>query len=480
MTLSRPPDRKEVSAFLAQLREQRERLLSLVRGSEGGEELAQAIDDIGEQLLVADEELRVQTESLSQSHRHFDRLVTAYEELFADAPIAYIQTDADGLVLRLNRAAAVLLQENAVGERSRHLPSLFRSTDRAPVRDMLSRLRAAAAGTTFAAGPPEPLEVAVVRPDGTEVPVILAARRSRGAGAGRVTFHWELQEQSFKPVASQRPVPVFHLTDTQEPVFRAMAQAAVDLARQPSSVEMLPQIVIRARDAVRAADEVSVSLVRGRGRLETPATTGELAAACDRLQYDLREGPCVGAIDDSAPISVSDMASEVRWPRLAPQAAALGVGSLLAVPLIASRGTVGALNFYARRPQAFEPEDELIGQTYATHAGIALAHAELEDNLRTGLATREEIGRAVGILMERHRVTASAAFDMLVVASQQSHRKLRDIAAWMTETGEDPAVLVNRQMRPPPERAVESLGAVTQARSAPSAAGPRSARGRRP
>ena len=65
-------------------------------------------------------------------------------------------------------------------------------------------------------------------------------------------------------------------------------------------------------------------------------------------------------------------------------------------------------------------------------------YADLEANLRIGLETRELVGRAVGILMERHRVTAQLAFDMLVTASQESHRKLRDIAAQVTETGEDP------------------------------------------
>jgi GAF domain-containing protein len=141
------------------------------------------------------------------------------------------------------------------------------------------------------------------------------------------------------------------------------------------------------------------------------------------------------------------MAREQRWPRFARRAAGLGVGSLLAVPLTTPRGTIGALNLYAARPGAFDDDDELTAVAYATHAAIALANAELESNLRTGLATREEIGRAVGILMERHRITASAAFDMLVVASQHSHRKLRDVAAWMNETGEDLAALI-RAKRP--------------------------------
>jgi AmiR/NasT family two-component response regulator len=68
-------------------------------------------------------------------------------------------------------------------------------------------------------------------------------------------------------------------------------------------------------------------------------------------------------------------------------------------------------------------------------------HAELEANLRLGLASREEVGRAVGILMERHRLTSAAAFDRLVETSQRTHRKVRDVARWVNDTGEDPEAM---------------------------------------
>jgi hypothetical protein len=110
--------------------------------------------------------------------------------------------------------------------------------------------------------------------------------------------------------------------------------------------------------------------------------------------------------------------------------------------LTGPRGPLGALVHYVTETEAFDEEAEAIASAFGAHAGIALTHADLEGNLRTGLRTREEIGRAVGILMERHRVTVGAAFDMLVVASQYSHRKLREVAAWMAETGEVPTALI--------------------------------------
>jgi GAF domain-containing protein len=167
-----------------------------------------------------------------------------------------------------------------------------------------------------------------------------------------------------------------------------------------------------------------------------------MAARCDQLQYVLNEGPClyaINAINDTTPVLVRNVATDERWPEFGPRAAELGVGSMLALPLAAARGTLGALNLYAREVDAFDGEDELIGRAYATHAAIALAHIELENNLRIGLATRQEIGQAVGILMERHRINATSAFDLLVQASQQAHAKLRDVAARLVETGEDPS-----------------------------------------
>ena len=72
----------------------------------------------------------------------------------------------------------------------------------------------------------------------------------------------------------------------------------------------------------------------------------------------------------------------------------------------------------------------------AAHAAVAMKAERVESNLRTALASRDVIGQAKGILMERYKIDQMRAFDMLVVASQQSHRKLRDIADELAATGE--------------------------------------------
>jgi AmiR/NasT family two-component response regulator len=61
-----------------------------------------------------------------------------------------------------------------------------------------------------------------------------------------------------------------------------------------------------------------------------------------------------------------------------------------------------------------------------------------EAALHRGRSTRDVIGQAKGILMERQHLSAGDAFDLLRRVSQQLNRKLTDIAQHLAETGEIP------------------------------------------
>jgi PAS domain-containing protein len=432
--------------LVSALQEHRDRMMSLARNGSpvALEELAQAVDDIGEHLLVADEELRVQHEHLLQSTNRLDLLVAAHEELFANAPVAYVQTDADGIIVRVNHAARRLLRLPPQPRRSHALVSMVENVYRPAVRTLINELRLEA-DLRETSRPPQPVEAHLVRSGGPSVPVLFTGRRSSDGGSGRPLLHWEIQERSLpavsQPAAGATPRVGSTLRPGDVPAVRALADAAVDLAQQDSPSLALQHVVAHAR-SVPGCDEAGITLVRPRGHVDSPVTTGELAAACDQLQYDLGEGPCLQAVALQQTVRANQLASDPRWPNFGPKAAELGIGSMLAVPLAVFRGTTGALNLYASAEDAFDRDSELIAEAFASHAAIALAHAELEANLRVGLTTREEIGRAVGILMERHRVNATAAFDMLVYASQRAHRKLRDLAVWVNMTGEDPSLFI--------------------------------------
>jgi GAF domain-containing protein len=119
------------------------------------------------------------------------------------------------------------------------------------------------------------------------------------------------------------------------------------------------------------------------------------------VQYETGEGPCLDAARHQETVRSDDLRTDTRWPRFARQAAALGVRSMLSFQLFAGGDSFGALNLYAADPAAFGPDSEKTGLLLASHAALAMAAARTEAGLLTALDSREMIGQAKGILMER-------------------------------------------------------------------------------
>ncbi|WP_434995148.1 ANTAR domain-containing protein [Arthrobacter sp. Ld5] len=79
-----------------------------------------------------------------------------------------------------------------------------------------------------------------------------------------------------------------------------------------------------------------------------------------------------------------------------------------------------------------------IGLLVASHASVAFAEAEKNRQLREAVNSRDVIGQAKGILMERHKITGEQAFIVLSMASQRNHLKLRNVADHLISSGELP------------------------------------------
>jgi AmiR/NasT family two-component response regulator len=97
---------------------------------------------------------------------------------------------------------------------------------------------------------------------------------------------------------------------------------------------------------------------------------------------------------------------------------------------------LGALTLYAPGPGP--DQRALLLEAAAGHAALALQSVRQVAHLTSAVGSRDVIGQAKGVLMERYRITADAAFGILAQASQDAHRKLRDVAQQVTETGETP------------------------------------------
>jgi len=111
---------------------------------------------------------------------------------------------------------------------------------------------------------------------------------------------------------------------------------------------------------------------------------------------------------------------------------------MLAVQLYVHGDELGALNLVSTEAEAFGEESERIALLFAAHAAVAMAGARKEEDLTAAVSTRDLIGQAKGILMERHRLTADQAFALLVRASQRTNTKLTDIARNLADTGSLP------------------------------------------
>lgn len=191
--------------------------------------------------------------------------------------------------------------------------------------------------------------------------------------------------------------------------------------------------VTGAVDTITGAERAGITEVDADGTTTSRAPNDEHVGKIDGLQSETGEGPCLDALALERTVYISDLAEEtIRWPTFAVRALDLGAVSVLSFRLSTEGSPVTALNLYSSTQAAFDQEDQLWGEVFASHAAIALAHATNNDGLTTALNSRDLIGQAKGMLMERFDITDHEAFTMLVESSQQTNLKLREVARWLT------------------------------------------------
>ena len=177
-----------------------------------------------------------------------------------------------------------------------------------------------------------------------------------------------------------------------------------------------------------------------RGEFAPLASTGEVPLLLDHLQQKLGDGPCVNAARHQSIFRIKDTGRDERWPQFSAEAMRLNVRSMLCVPLWIDERSLGALSLYAGQVAAFTDLHERVTTLLATFAALALAEAQRAGQLHDALDNRDVIGQAKGILMERHGISADAAFSVLARVSQAGNRKLAEIARHLVQTGKLPGV----------------------------------------
>lgn len=220
--------------------------------------------------------------------------------------------------------------------------------------------------------------------------------------------------------------------------FARLTRALLDAS---SVAEVLEQVVNAVHRVVPGADLVSITLRSEDGTYHTPVETDPVASMLDQVQYETGEGPCVEASRESGPayIRSEDLSTEPAWPRFGPVAAGHGFAAVLSTALLPDAlppRLSGALNIYTRTTSELDDRARDIALLLATHASLALAttravtRAGLQaEQLRQAIDSRDVIGQAKGILMQRRGITADEAFELLRRTSQDLNVKLTELAA---------------------------------------------------
>ncbi len=215
-----------------------------------------------------------------------------------------------------------------------------------------------------------------------------------------------------------------------------MAELARVLAAPRNAEEILTKVTSAAVDLIAGVDTAGILLIKKGGQFESIAGTDELPHELDELQHTLNEGPCIEAASSSDydVVRTDDFRRETRWPAYTAAVQKLGVLSGLSFRLYTHERTAGALNLFGFQPTEWDIERQTIGTVLAAHAAAALMATNQSDNLRSAVASRDRIGQAKGIIMERFDVDDVRAFEMLRQLSQESNTSLIEIAQRVIDT----------------------------------------------
>jgi transcriptional regulator with GAF, ATPase, and Fis domain len=195
---------------------------------------------------------------------------------------------------------------------------------------------------------------------------------------------------------------------------------------------VLAELTRSAVKSVPNAQYAGITVATRDGKIRTPAATHPYPAVLDEIQQRTEEGPCLSAAWENHVIRISDIAREERWPAYCQQAIdETPIRSIMSYQLYADHQTMGALNFYAEHADAFDDEAAEVGLIVATHTALAWNMARRDEQFRSALASRDIIGQAKGMIMERFKIDALQAFELLKRLSQ---------------SGNTPVVMVARQL----------------------------------
>ena len=210
-----------------------------------------------------------------------------------------------------------------------------------------------------------------------------------------------------------------------------IAELVQELHGRPDtdSDTVIAELVEHAAVEVPGAQYAGVTVTRNKKQIDTPAATHKWPIILDEIQQRHREGPCLTAAWEEKTMHVADLENDDRFPLYRRDVLEqTPIRAVMSFQLFIADETMGALNVYAEKPQAFGQVSRDIGLVFAAHSSVAWNAARREEQFRRALASRDTIGQAKGMIMERYGVDAVQAFEVLRKLSQDSNVPLVQVA----------------------------------------------------
>jgi len=208
------------------------------------------------------------------------------------------------------------------------------------------------------------------------------------------------------------PVAMSDISEVSEHSQTEFVRVAELLARaQGDMAAALGELTDTAVKVVPGAQHAGITIAGRSGDVETAAASGACAVVLSEVERSYGEGPGLAAASERRRVTIDDVTTDERWPRccgaLAEQTP---IRSVMSFGLSGDANGVGALTFCAESVGAFGDKSAVLGFLLATYTSPVLDAVRRDQQFRGALASRDIVGQAKGMLMERFGIGATAAF----------------------------------------------------------------------
>jgi PAS domain S-box-containing protein len=376
------------------------------------------------------EELRVTGEEIALQRRHIARLLedgsradATVERLVAAMPTPVLTTDANGVVVTANDAAARLLGVPAARLNGKPLQAFVEVADRRVVRTLVS---AVAGGQAVDPGTVQLTPRGGGRHRVTLVPVPATGGPGGPDPTGGSRVRWFLDATPPEDGVGPGLTLLSSFTELVAIPLQGSGSAAI-----------LPLVVAIGAQAL--PETTDLTLVVGDPRSpDAEGSSSPRAQRADAAQLEANQGPCIDAFLTDQVMASDSLRHDGRWPDLGGRldAGEVDADAAVCVPVHGSDAVLGVLSLYGPAGTRLDHASfRARAELFARAAGSILREdrrvqelREEAQHLRQALVSRPEIDQAKGILMARFGYDADVAFRHLVAVSQKRNVKLRDIA----------------------------------------------------